>query len=45
MTKIFPIVLDEELNKKIDEYMLKHEYRTKRDCIIDLIKKGLGIKK
>lgn len=39
--KIFPIILDDELNRKIGEYMLKYNFRTKKDCIIELIKKGL----
>jgi len=41
MTRIFPIILDDELNKKIEELMLKHNFRTKKDCIIELIKRGL----
>ena len=41
MAKIFPIILEDELNKKIEEYMLKHGVDKKKDCILTLIKKGM----
>ena len=43
MVRIFPVILDDALNKKIEEYMLKHDVEKKKDVIIQLIKKGLGI--
>lgn len=43
MARVFPVILDDNLNRKIEEYMLKHEFRTKRECIIELIKKGLDM--
>lgn len=42
MARIFPIILDDALNKKIEEFMLKHDIDKKKDCILQLIKKGLG---
>ena len=42
MARIFPIILDDELNKKIEGYMLKHNIDKKKDCILLLIKRGLG---
>ena len=42
MARIFPIILDDELNRKIEEFMLKHDIDKKKDCILQLIKKGLG---
>jgi len=42
MARIFPIVLDDELNRKIEEFMLRENFRTKRECIVYLIRKGLG---
>lgn len=42
MPKIFPLVLDEELDRKIEEFMLRKNFRTKKECITHLIKKGLG---
>ncbi|MCS7094063.1 MAG: hypothetical protein RMJ18_02690 [Candidatus Aenigmarchaeota archaeon] len=41
MSKIFPIILDEELDKKIKEYMLKKGIRAKKDAILELIRRGL----
>ena len=43
MAKIFPVILDDALNKKIEEYMLKHNIDTKKDCVQQLLKRGLGI--
>ena len=43
MVRIFPIILDDALNKKIEEYMLRHSIDKKKDCIIGLLKRGLGI--
>lgn len=42
MARIFPVILDDELNKKIEEYMLKHEIDKKKDCVLILLKRGLG---
>ena len=42
MAKIFPIILDDALNRKIEEYMLRHDIDRKKDCILHLIKRGLG---
>jgi len=39
--KIFPIILDEELDRKIREWMVKNGFKTKRESIVALIKKGL----
>jgi len=39
--KVFPIILDDELNRRIEEYMIKKGIKTKRDAILELIKKGL----
>jgi hypothetical protein len=44
MPKVFPLILDEELDRKIEEYMLKNNFRTKRECLIFLLKKSLGEK-
>ncbi len=41
MARIFPVILDDELNKKIEEYMLKHGVEKKKDCILSLIKRGM----
>ena len=43
MARIFPIILDDALNKKIEEYMLRHDIDRKKDVIIQLIRRGLGI--
>ena len=43
MARIFPVILDDALNKKIEEYMLKHGIEKKKDVVIQLIKRGLGI--
>lgn len=42
MARIFPIILDDDLNRKIEEFMLKHGIEKKKDCILQLIKKGLS---
>ncbi len=41
MVRIYPLVLDDELNRKIEELMLKKNFRTKKECILALIRKGL----
>jgi hypothetical protein len=43
VAKIFPVILDDVINKKIEEYMLKHNFDKKKDCIQYLLKRGLGI--
>jgi len=41
MARIFPIIIDDELDRKIKEYMLKKGIRTKKEAVLELIKKGL----
>lgn len=43
MARIFPIILDDVLNRKIEEYMLKKGIERKKDCIIGLIREALGL--
>jgi hypothetical protein len=41
VSKIFPIVLDDDLDRKIEEYKLKKGIRIKKDAVLELIKRGL----
>ena len=42
MAKLINIPIDDDLDKKIEEFKVLNSFKSKKDCIIYLIKKGLG---